>query len=262
MRNVSRPRLTISVLAKNEAANIERCLNSASFADELIVIDGGSTDATVEKARACGAIVFVYSDWHGFAHQRNHQLTHTGSEYLLLLDADEEISPELRDEISALLSRRPQSVYGLKTLEVAFGKELRFAAPHKAYNRFFLAQNLQGFEGAVHENPVLKNAYEHGGFLTHPIRHVSKPTIHISLQKLAQYASLGADKRRATGKTGGILRGFLAGITSFIQMYIVKRNFTGGAAGFLYSLFIALEAFFRYVALKYDKFDEAGQAKR
>jgi glycosyltransferase involved in cell wall biosynthesis len=252
MHNTSRPSLTISVLTKNESANIERCLRSASFADELVVIDGGSDDNTVDLARACGAQVHVYPDWKGFAAQRTHQLTHATCDYLLLLDADEEITHQLEQEILSRLADQPKTVYGLYAREVAFGKELKYLAPHKTYNRLLRRDVVTGFEGAVHEKPIFRSEQTHGGFFARPVMHTSKPSIHVSLQKLTQYVALGAHKRRQMGKRGGVIRGLLAGAASFTLMYIVKRGFTGGAAGFLYCLFLALEAFFRYAAVHYD----------
>jgi glycosyltransferase involved in cell wall biosynthesis len=256
------PRLTISILAKNESANIQRCIRSAAFADEVVVIDNGSNDDTVAMAHACGAHVYIYADWKGFAEQRNLQVRHAKGEYLLLLDADEEIMPLLRDEILAVISEGGEAVRGLLTMEVAFGKELAYAAPRKAGYRFFKRNLLQGFEGVVHEKPIFTRNIIYGGFFKHKVKHFSRPTVRGSLQKLAQYAMLGASKRSGAKKVGGVLRGLLSGGASFIQTYIFKRGFTGGGAGFLFCLFIALEAFFRYAALYYDQPKSTEHAER
>jgi glycosyltransferase involved in cell wall biosynthesis len=262
MSSPTGPRLTISILAKNEVAHIERCVRSAAFADEVVVIDNGSQDNTVALARACGAQVHVYPDWQGFAAQRNHQLAHAQGQYLLLLDADEEIMPPLRDEILATIAQGSQAVYGLHTLEVAFGKELSYAAPRKATYRFFKRELLQGFEGIVHEKPVFTGEVLMGGFFKNRVKHFSRTSVQGSLKKLAQYAMLGASKRSGAQKAGGVLRGLLSGGAAFVQTYIFKRGFTGGGAGFLFCLFIALEAFFRYAALYYDQPAATDHAER
>ncbi len=256
------PRLTISILARNEAAHIERCLRSAAFADEVVVIDNASQDNTVELARACGAQVYVYADWQGFAVQRNHQLRHAHGQYLLLLDADEEILPLLREEILAAVGRGTEAVFGLQTLEIAFGKELTYAAPRKAGYRFFKRELLQGFEGLVHEKPIFVKNVIYGGFFKNKVKHYSRTSVHGSLKKLAQYAMLGAAKRSGAQKAGGVVRGLLSGGAAFVQTYILKRGFTGGGAGFLFCLFIALEAFFRYAALHYDQPKATERAER
>ncbi|WP_299513964.1 glycosyltransferase family 2 protein, partial [uncultured Limnohabitans sp.] len=90
------PRLTIGILTKNEARLIGPCIESAAFADDIIVLDSGSTDNTLEIARSLGAHTFTSEDWQGFAVQRNRLLTHVRSEYIFFLDADEIITPELR----------------------------------------------------------------------------------------------------------------------------------------------------------------------
>ncbi len=91
-----RPTLTIGVLAKNEAHQIERCLRSAAFADQVVVVDSGSSDDTVAIAEKMGAQVHLYPDWQGFAVQRNRLLAHATGDYLFFLDADEEITPALQ----------------------------------------------------------------------------------------------------------------------------------------------------------------------
>jgi glycosyltransferase involved in cell wall biosynthesis len=258
----SAPRLTISILARNEATNIERCVRSAAFADEIVVIDNGSQDNTVELALAGGAQVFVYPDWQGFAHQRNHQLRHAHGEYLLLLDADEEILPALREEILQVVASGNDTVLGLLTLEVAFGRVLKYAAPRKASFRFFKTKLLKGFEGLVHEKPVFTREITKRGFFKNKIKHFSRPTVRGSLNKLSQYAMLGASKRSGKQKAGGVIRGLLSGGAAFVQTYVFKRGFTGAGAGFLFCLFIALEAFFRYAALHYDRPDATDYAER
>jgi hypothetical protein len=85
------------------------------------------------------------------------------------------------------------------------------------------------------------------------LRHFSRQSIHGSLNKLTQYAMLGAAKRAAQGKQGGVVRGLASGLAIFIRLYILRLGFTGGGPGFLFCFFIALECFFRYAALHYDR---------
>jgi hypothetical protein len=87
----------------------------------------------------------------------------------------------------------------------------------------------------------------------HRLLHYSRESIHGSLLKLAQYAQLGAVKRAKLGKTGGIWRGFLSAASNFFRLYFLQRGFMCGPQGFLYCLFVSLESFFRYVALRYDR---------
>ena len=93
--------LTVAILTQNEAKRIGACIRSAQFADQVLVIDGGSTDGTADLARGLGAEVHVYADWQGFAAQRNRQIAHARGDFILFLDADEEITTELRTELMA-----------------------------------------------------------------------------------------------------------------------------------------------------------------
>ena len=102
--------LTIAVLTLNEAKRISACLGSAGFADQLLVVDGGSTDGTAEIARELGAEVHTYSDWQGFAAQRNRLIAHARCDFILFLDADEEITPALRDELQGRVRKRLEAL--------------------------------------------------------------------------------------------------------------------------------------------------------
>ena len=246
-------RLTIGVLTLNEERRIASCLKSAAFAGEVIVVDSGSTDGTVEIARSLGASVYSYPEWQGFAIQRNRVLTHATGDYIFFLDADEEITPALQDEIEAAIASGEQAVWEVQWEQVAFGRPLTRMRNTGGIPRLFSRKTLLRFDGVVHEGAVL----EPPGLPVHRFKsrmpHYSRESIHGSLLKLAQYSQLGAAKRLAAGKQGGIWRGVGSGVANFIRLYFFQRGFMCGAAGFLHCFFVGLECFFRYVALKYDR---------
>ncbi len=247
------PTLTIAVLAKNEAHQIERCLRSAAFADEIIVVDSGSTDDTVAVAQRLGAKTFVHSDWQGFAVQRNHLLAHATSDFIFFLDADEEITPALQGEIQAAVRSGKRAVWKIEWSVVAYGKELKYFLSQSSLERLFRRDMIERFEGAVHEHAVLTEPAAPRHVMKARLRHFSRQSIKGSLQKLTQYAMLGAAKRAAAGKQGGVVRGLASGLAIFIRLYFLRLGFLGGGPGFLFCFFIALECFFRYAALHYDR---------
>ena len=248
-----RPSLTIAVLTLNEAAQIEACLRSAAFADQLLVVDAGSTDETVSIAQSLGAEVHVHPDWQGFAVQRNRLLQHTTGDWVFFLDADEVIPPELAREIEAAIAPDHDAVYHVTWLHVAFGEPLTRMRRGKGIPRLFPIRQVVQFEGVVHEGARLKDPDIPHNTLNTRLLHHSRRTIHQSLLKVAQYAQLGAIKRLERGQKGGVLRGFASGMTSFFRYYILQRGFLCGRAGFLLSLVVALESFFRYTAMTVDR---------
>ena len=246
------PRLTVGILAMNESARIARCIQSAAFAESVIVIDSGSADDTVARARAAGAQVHIYSDWQGFAVQRNRLLNHVTTDYLFFLDADEIIPPALAKEIAAVIDSGRDEVWEILWTQVAYGRPLTAMRSTGGIKRFFKRASLLRYEGVVHEAAVMRSADIPVKRFRTPVLHYSRETVYDSLKKLAQYVQLGALKRAEMGKRGGILRGAASAVAIFVKLYIFRRAFLCGPEGFLFCFFIALECFFRYVALRYD----------
>lgn len=247
-----RPTLCIGVLAMNESKKIRACLDSAAFADQVIVVDSGSTDQTREIAAACGAEVHRYDDWKGFAVQRNRLLAHVKTDYIFFLDADEVIEPGLQEEILQAVASGANAVWEVQWNQVAYGRPLTAMTSTGGIRRLFRTGNIVQFDGVVHEGARLHNPQTPVHRFRHRLLHYSRETVYGSLLKLAQYSQLGAAKRAAAGKTGGVLRGFASAFAIFLKLYVFRRGFLCGPEGFLFCFFIALECFFRYVALRYD----------
>lgn len=246
------PRLTVAILTLNEGKRLAACIRSAHFADEIVVVDGGSFDDTVAIAQSMGAQVHVYPDWQGFAAQRDRLLRHATGDYIFFLDADEEFTVELEAELKAVMASGDKSVWELRWIQVAFGKPLTRMRSSGSVQRLFWRTDIERFDGVVHEHAVLRVERELRRF-QHRLLHHSRETVHGSLLKLAQYAQLGAVKRARAGKRGGIGRGLLAATFVFIRLYAFQGGFLCGPQGFLYCLLSGLESFFRYVALEYDR---------
>lgn len=119
--------------------------------------------------------------------------------------------------------------------------------------RLFPRALIDHYEGVVHEEAMLTQENVQHRTLDHRLLHHSRQSIRASLEKLTQYAMLGAAKRQALGKRGGILRGLASANASFLKTFFFQKGFLDGGPGFLYCFFISLECFFRYVALEYDR---------
>lgn len=247
------PTLCIAILTLNEERRIAQCIQSAHFADQIVVVDSGSKDGTVALAQSLGAQVYSHTDWQGFAEQRNRLIAHCSADYIFFLDADEQIPAALAAEIQAAVHSQAQLTWEVLWNQVAYGKALTLMTTTGGVQRMFPMANLLRFEGVVHEKAILRNPQTPVRKFKTRLWHYSRETVYGSLQKLAQYAQLGAAKRAEKGKRGGVLRGFASALNSFIQLYFFRRGFLCGAEGFLFCFFIALECFFRYAMLKYDR---------
>lgn len=236
----------------NEAKRLAACIASAKFADQIILVDSGSTDNTRELALELGAEVHLYLDWQGFAAQRNRLLTHVKTDYIFFLDADEVITVDLQREIQKAVASGQDAVWEILWNQVAFGRPLTLMKSTGGIRRLFKTSNILQFEGVVHEGATLRHPATPVYRFKARLLHYSRETIYGSLLKLAQYVQLGAAKRAALGERGGVLRGFGSALAIFLKLYIFRRGFLCGPQGFLFCFFIALECFFRYVACRYD----------
>lgn len=245
--------LVIVVLTRNEARRLAPCLESARFAERTVVVDSGSTDATVAIARAHGAQVERHDDWQGFGVQRTRSLAYcAGARYLFFLDADEVISPALREEIRAVVARGEAAAWRLEWVQMAFGRTLTGLVSAPGMPRLIHTGSLLGFDGAVHEHALLRPGTPVHR-LNERLHHHSYDSVQTSLTKLRQYALLGAAKRAAQGQRGGVLRGLASALTLFLRTYVLRGAFRHGGPGFLYCYVLAQECFFRYAALEYDR---------
>lgn len=252
MTPLNRPTLCVGILTMNEERRIAQCIESAKFANQIVVVDSGSMDRTREIANDMGVEVHSHQDWQGFAVQRTRLLQHVKADYIFFLDADEVIGEALADEIRAAVDSQRDAIWEVLWYQVAYGRPLTLMKSTAGVQRLFKTASIEKFEGVVHEGAIMRNGKRPVIKFSERLLHYSRETVHGSLLKLSQYVQHGAAKRNQMGKTGGVLRGFGSGIAIFIKLYIFRRGFMCGAEGFLFCFFIALECFFRYAALKYD----------
>lgn len=253
MAEQPRNRLCIGILTLNEERRIAQCIESAHFADQIIVMDSGSRDATCAIASSLGAEVHHQPDWQGFAVQRNRMMPLVRCEYFFFLDADEVITDGLRQEIQHAVASGENAAWKVYWDQVAFGKPLsRMAKTAGGVKRLFRTDNILEFSGVVHEYARLKNEAVPTHVFRARLLHYSRDTVYDGLLKLAQYSQLGAVRRRGAGKSGGVLRGLGSAFSNFVRFYFFRRGFLCGPQGFLFCLLVALECFFRYAILRYD----------
>lgn len=243
------PQLSVIIITLNEAANIEACLQSVSFADEVLVLDSGSTDRTVELARALGAVVHVTSDWPGFGPQKNRALALARYPWVLSLDADERVPPALGQQIRAVLADQgANAAYEIPRLTQFCGRWIRHCGwtPDHVL-RLFRRDGACFSDDLVHERVLLKQGV--AGRLTAPLLHYSYPTPAHYWRKLEQYSQAWAQQRFAMGQKTSMGRAGLAGVVAFLRSYFFRLGFLDGAMGFAVCAMQAQAAFGKYFAL-------------
>lgn len=241
-------KLTVTVITLNEAEQIADALNSVAWADEIIVVDSGSTDGTADLARARGARV-ILRDWPGYSDQKNFAADQASHDWVLSLDADERVTPELAAEIQALLARGPE-VRGYRIPRVShyLGRWIRstdwFPDPQlRLYDRRAGRWNGQ----RVHESVRLNDGHPamlRGELQHHPYRDISD-----HLATIDRYTTLAADVAQAEGRRTNAVAMALHGWFAFLRNYLLRGGFRDGSAGFVISILNAYYIFLKLAKL-------------
>jgi glycosyltransferase involved in cell wall biosynthesis len=258
---MTRPTLGIALITLNAAARLAQCLEAVSFADEIVIVDGGSTDATVGIAEAHGARVIEAPDWPGFGPQKNRALDALTTDWVLSIDADEVVSPELGLAIRMALAKRPAGapdtanvaadVYAVDRLSNFCGQWVHHSGWYPDWiPRLFKRGAARFSDDLVHERLVL----------THPeatrvarlqgkLMHYSYEDFEAVLRKLDTYSTAGAQQRHAAGKRGSFGTAVFRGAWAFARTYFLRRGFLDGRAGFMIAVFNAQTVYYRFLKL-------------
>ena len=260
-----RKTLSVAMITKNEGANLDRTLASVRWADEIVVVDSGSTDDTEPIARKAGAKFFI-EDWKGFASQKNSAIAKCTSDWILSLDADEEISPELAAEIRAILDgEAAPSVLLLPRRNHFLGRWIKHGGYYPDLKlRLFPRGTCVFDERSVHETmrPVGDNVALEQQTLRGDILHHCYPTLEDYIEHMNRYSSLGAESAIASGKSSSGLAAFKINVVwnpaaTFLYNYIFRLGFLDGREGLLMHLYHSA-----YISWKYAKaWDRARKTK-
>jgi glycosyltransferase involved in cell wall biosynthesis len=240
------PRLSVIVITRDEAANIRDCLASVRFADEIVVVDSGSTDGTPELCRGLADRIVV-TDWPGFGPQKQRALELATGEWVLSIDADERVDAALRAEILAALGRGGVAGFYLPRLSFVCGTPVRHGGWYPDYVlRLFRREAGRFSPDVVHEKVLVTGATAR---LATPLLHYSYVSLEQLVDKLNLYSTLGADKLRARGQRGGLGAAIGHGLAAFLRSYVAKAGFLDGRTGFIVAVSSAESAYYKYLKL-------------
>ena len=239
-------KLSVAIITKNEEKNIGRCLASVQWADEVMVIDSGSTDLTLEVCKLYKCKV-IQTKWQGFGKTKQFAVDSTSNEWVLSLDADEEVTENLKNQISKILENPMKKAYKIKRTSFYLGKEVRHCGwdkdfPLRLFNKKYGAFN----EKSVHESVQTK---EKIGIIHEIILHYTYPTLKSHLTKMIRYSELGAENLFNKKKKTTIGNAVFSGIFKFIKMYFFQLGFLDGKTGLLISFISGFGVSYKYFRL-------------
>jgi glycosyltransferase involved in cell wall biosynthesis len=240
--------LTIVIVAKNEARNIVDCVTSASFADEVLVLDSNSTDGTPALAEQAGARV-IKTDWPGYGPQVARGFSLATSKWVLSLDADERIGEDLRSEVLAAIHSGIHDGWRIPRLSEFCGKFISHSGWRPDYTLRLGRREVSGFtDHFLHAHMTVTGRV---GELKSSIIHYSYPDIHDVLEKLDRYSSGHAKDMMARGKSGSVPRALLHGVLAFVRTYIFRLGFLDGQHGLMLAVYNAEYTYYKYIKLMF-----------
>ena len=239
--------LSVAIITRNAASQLGGCLASVTFADEVVVVDSGSADGTIELAKRHGARV-ITKEWLGFGPQKQFAVESASHDWVLCLDADESLSEDLRDSIIAELKAPRGFVYAMPRCNRFLGRWLRHGEGYPDWNvRLFHRKHARWGNEVVHEKvatalPILQ--------LRGDLLHDSAETLEKYLDKQNRYTSLQAELLRAAGRRASLLHLMFSPSLRFVKFYLFKLGFLDGVAGLVHIAIGCMNTFNKYAKLK------------
>jgi glycosyltransferase involved in cell wall biosynthesis len=238
------PRLSAIIIALNEAGNIADCLDALSFCDERVVVDGGSTDATVQIAQAKGARVMLHP-FEGFGAQKGYALSLASGEWVLSIDADERVTPASAQEIRDAIARGGPDAFELPRRSSFCGRVMDHSGWSPDYVlRLFRRDRAYFSSDLVHERVVCTGVVSR---LKEPLMHHPVRRLEDALSRMDRYSTAGAEQLVAAGKRVSFMSGISHGLWAFIRTYVLRGGFLDGREGFLLAVANAEGTYYRYM---------------
>ena len=239
--------LSVIVITHNESARLRACLESVAFADEVVVVDNGSTDDTVAIAREMGARVTQTADWPGFGPQKNRALDLATRDWVLSIDADERVTRRLREQIQAAIGAQQFDAYKVN-------RRSSYCGQYMAHSGWYPDRLLRLFrrgagrfsDALVHEALEVKGPV---GQLEGELLHESYANFEAVLDKMNRYSTAGAQALHRKGVRGSLGKALGHGLWAFLRTYLFKRGFLDGRLGLALAVSNAEGTYYRYLKL-------------
>ena len=238
--------LSAVLITRNAAALVEPCLESVAFADEIVVVDSGSTDATPEIAQRRGARI-VQKEWLGFGRQKQFAVEQARHDWVLCLDADERVSPELAASIRAALAAPVAPVYRMPRRNRFLGRWLAHGEGYPDWSpRLFNRMNARWSDDLVHEKVLFAVT---PGTLQGDLLHDSYDDLSAYLERQNRYTTLAARQAYERGRSAGVAHLLLSPVVRFIKFYLLRLGFLDGLPGLLHISIGCINSYVKYAKL-------------
>ena len=234
------------LITRNAAATLDACLESLAFADEIVVVDSGSTDATVENARQRNARV-VQKEWLGFGRQKQYAVEQAKHDWVLCLDADERVSPELAASIAQALATPVSPVYRMARRNRFLGRWLSHGEGYPDWSpRLFNSLNARWSDDLVHEKVLYAVT---PGTLEGDLMHDSSDDLATYLDRQNRYTTLAARQAFELGRSANVLHLLFSPVVRFFKFYILRLGFLDGVPGLLHISIGCMNSYLKYAKL-------------
>lgn len=246
--------LSVIIITKNEAHNIERCLQSVSWASQIVVIDSGSEDNTIALAKKYTPNVFIMADWQGYGIQKQRALEKTNQPWVLNLDADEFVTEDLKQEILTTIKNPNIDGARIPICMYFYDKALPHSSSPSRHVRLFKREGAHFSEDIVHEKIIIP-ANAKITQLSSAIMHYSFRDVSHALYKLNRYSSYTAKSRLGKYNSSSLMKAIASSMWMFFRCYVLQRGFLDGKLGFLLAVINAEGSFYRRVKQIYQDVD-------
>ncbi|MEO8132874.1 MAG: glycosyltransferase family 2 protein [Betaproteobacteria bacterium] len=244
--NSRRVPISLVLITRDAGAQLHACLNSARFADEILIVDSGSVDDTVQIAASFGARV-VDQSWLGYGPQKQFAVARAVHDWVLCLDADERVTPVLRASIEAALIDPAFVAYRMARCNRFLGRWLRHGEGYPDWSvRLFDRRHARWSDDAVHERVLIDGP---AGTVTGDLRHESAESLDEYLAKQNRYTTLQAGSLHAQGRRASVLQMLLSPAMRFVKFYFIRLGFLDGVAGLIHIAIGAGNSFVKYAKL-------------
>jgi glycosyltransferase involved in cell wall biosynthesis len=240
--------ISVIIITKNAGSTLRRCLESVAWADEVVVIDSGSSDDTLDICRGLGAKVSVTEDWPGFGPQKGRALDAASGDWVFSIDADEWVTPQLAEEIRAVVAGGgTAAAYALPRRSSFCGRYMKHSGWWPDYVvRLFRRGDARFSDDQAHERLIVNGETRK---LRQPLMHEAITTMDQMIGKMNLYSTAGARMMQARGRKASLLTAVFHGCWAFFRTYILRRGFLDGREGFILAVANAEGSYYRYIKL-------------